>query len=221
MNRKSPISPSRISLMLFGILLIGICVAFFRLAGFGVDPFSCMNLGISKFIHWSFGNWQLVANAVLFIAVFFGMRSCIGAGTIINMVFVGYIADFLCWIADDVLQITLSMPVRVLFLALALLFASSGCACYMKADLGIAPYDSVAPIIEKLSGGRIPFHIGRVLSDLAVTAVGVLFCALSGESIWTVIGVGTIVNALCNGPLIKLFRTLIDRLLPESAASRA
>lgn len=30
--------------MLVGILLIGICVASFRMSGFGVDPFQCRQL---------------------------------------------------------------------------------------------------------------------------------------------------------------------------------
>lgn len=35
--------------MLLGILLIGMCVAAYRISLFGVDAFSCMNLGISGF----------------------------------------------------------------------------------------------------------------------------------------------------------------------------
>ena len=50
--------PVRTALMIGGIVLIGISVALFRLAGFGVDPFTGMNLGISTFLGWSFGNWQ-------------------------------------------------------------------------------------------------------------------------------------------------------------------
>ena len=37
-------SKIRILLMVTGILLIGLCVSFLRIAGFGVDPFSGMNL---------------------------------------------------------------------------------------------------------------------------------------------------------------------------------
>lgn len=91
-------SKTRILLMVIGILLIGLCVSFLRIAGFGVDPFSGMNLAISGFIGWSFGNWQLVINIVLLIIVFFTVRHCIGLGTIINMVFVGYIAEFICFL---------------------------------------------------------------------------------------------------------------------------
>ena len=49
--------PVRTGMMLAGILLIGVSVALYRLAAFGVDPFTGMNLGISTFLGWSFGNW--------------------------------------------------------------------------------------------------------------------------------------------------------------------
>ena len=57
--------------MVLGILFIGLCVSFLRLSQFGVDPFSAMNLGISGFIGWSFGTWQLLVNAIILVVVFF------------------------------------------------------------------------------------------------------------------------------------------------------
>ena len=59
----------RISGMVLGILFIGLCVSFLRLSQFGVDPFSAMNLGISGFIGWSFGTWQLLVNAIILVVV--------------------------------------------------------------------------------------------------------------------------------------------------------
>ncbi len=82
----------RFIMMVTGILFIGICVGAFRLSAFGVDAFTCMNLGISGFLHMSFGTWQLIMNAFILVVVFFGARSCIGAGTIVNMIGVGYMA---------------------------------------------------------------------------------------------------------------------------------
>ena len=61
--------------MVLGILFIGLCVSFLRLSQFGVDPFSAMNLGISGFIGWSFGTWQLLVNAIILVVVFFQARS--------------------------------------------------------------------------------------------------------------------------------------------------
>jgi len=202
----------RAGMMILGILFIGLCVSFLRLSGFGVDPFSAMNLGISGFIGWSFGTWQLLMNAVILVIVFFQARHCIGAGTIINMIFVGYIADFVCWLVQDVVQIEMSLPLRIIALVLAQLMASMGVALYMVADMGIAPYDSVAIIIEKLTHQKIPFHKARVLSDVVVVIVGIAFAIASGAGIWAVAGIGTVINACFNGPLIQFFKTKLEKM---------
>ena len=99
----------------------------------------------------------MLINAIILVVVFFQARSCIGAGTIINMVFVGYIADFICYVANDVVQIQMNLPLRILALLLAQLMASMGVALYMVADMGIAPYDSVAIINACFNGPLIQF----------------------------------------------------------------
>lgn len=201
----------RFFLMLSGILLISICVGCYRLGAFGVDAFTGMNLGISGFLGLSFGTWQLIANGLILILVFFTVRSYIGLGTVVNMVCVGYIADFLCWLVNDVARIEMTLPLRILALLLGTLFASLGVALYMKADMGISPYDSVAPIIVKLTRDEIPFQYARISSDIAAIVIGLLFCLASKGNIWTIIGVGTVINALFNGPLIQFFRNRIDQ----------
>ncbi|MFR4255057.1 MAG: hypothetical protein ACLT2O_06595 [Dorea longicatena] len=56
----------------------------------------------------------------------------------------------------------MNLPLRILALLLAQLMASMGVALYMVADMGIAPYDSVTTIIEKLTHQKIPFHKARI-----------------------------------------------------------
>ena len=102
------ITPLRMSIMMFGIFLIGLCVASFRLSRMGTDAFTCMNLGISGFNGMLFGNWQLIMNAAIFIVVLFTVRHLIGIGTIINMILVGYIADFICWLVLEQLHLTIT-----------------------------------------------------------------------------------------------------------------
>ncbi len=202
-------------LMLTGILLIGMCVASYRMSGFGVDAFSCMNLGVSGFLRMSFGTWQLLINAVLLLVVWFTIRHCIGPGTVVNMVCVGYTADFLCWLFLNRIGLQVTMPLRILFLILGTLFASLGCACYMIADMGISPYDSVAFIITKYAHGKISFRFARVMSDVVVIVIGVGFCVMAHNSIWEIVGLGTIVNACLNGPLIQFFRERIETMLEK------
>ena len=212
-EKAKGVTGMRAAFMLLGILLIGICVTCYRLSEFGVDPFSGMNLGISGFIGWSFGNWQLVANILILVVVFFAVRHLIGPGTVINMVGVGYTADFLCWVVLDVLKVEMTLPLRILALCLGTLFASLGVALYMIADMGLAPYDSVALIIEKLTKGKVPFQFARVASDITVIVIGVVFCLAAGNNVWLIVGIGTIANALLNGPLIQFFRKRIEKVV--------
>lgn len=207
----------RFIMMVTGILFIGICVGAFRLSAFGVDAFTCMNLGISGFLHMSFGTWQLIMNAFILVVVFFGARSCIGAGTIVNMIGVGYMADLICWVVQDVVCFEMTLPWRILALLTGSLFAGMGVAFYMVAQMGIAPYDSVAIIIEKATGGKIPFQHARVFSDVTVVIVGVVFCLMAHGELRLIIGIGTVCNALFNGPLIQFFKVyLAERVLRGS-----
>lgn len=205
----------RCIMMVTGILFIGICVGAYRLSAFGVDAFTCMNLGISGFLHMTFGTWQLVMNAGILVVVFFTVRQCIGAGTIVNMIGVGYLADFICWLFQEALQVEMTLPLRVIALLTGCIFAGLGVSFYMVAEMGIAPYDSVALIIEKATHGKIVFQYARVISDVTVVIVGVVFCLLSGGDLWLIIGIGTICNACFNGPLIQFFRVHVAQPILE------
>lgn len=197
-------------MMVTGILFISICVGCYRLSGFGVDAFTCMNLGISGFIGMSFGTWQLIMNAAILVVVFLTVRYCIGAGTIVNMVGVGYGADFLCWIVQDVLNIDMVLPLRIVAVIIGCLFAGLGVAFYMTAEMGIAPYDSVALIIEKAVDKKIPFQYARVISDVTCVLIGVGFCIAAGNNLWMIVGIGTVINAFFNGPLIQFCKVHIS-----------
>lgn len=88
-------------------------------------------------------------------------------------ILVGYIADFICYVANDVVQIQMNLPLRILALLLAQLMASMGVALYMVADMGIAPYDSVAIINACFNGPLIQFFKTKLeiflLKNLRIT----------------------------------------------------
>ena len=205
------LTPARVRRMCLGVLFIGVAVACYRLSLFGVDAFTCMNLGVSGFLRVGFGTWQLLVNLCILVFVFFLGRENIGLGTVVNMVFVGYIADFLCWLALEILGLHADLAARIAFLAVGSLFAALGCALYMAAELGVSPYDSVAILLEKQTKGKLPFRTARVLSDVTCVALGVAFCLLGKNDLREIVGLGTILNALFNGPLIQFFKGLLDR----------
>lgn len=204
---KKTLFLKRLIFMLMGILMIGICVGCYRLSIFGVDAFTCMNLGVSGFLNFNFGTWQLFVNAVIIVFVFLYARNCIGLGTVVNMVCVGYLADFVCYLIYDVLHIEMTLPLRIIALILGTLLASFGVACYITAEMGIGPYDSVAILLEKWTKGKIPFRFARIATDITCIVIGVIFCLIAGNPLAEIIGLGTIINAFCNGPLIQWFKT--------------
>ncbi len=220
-SAKKKLLIKRYLMMLIGIFFVGICVGLYRLGEFGADAFTCMNLGMCEFFPVSFGTCQLLTNAAIMIAVFFNARHCIGAGTIVNMATVGYLADFICWMVKDLLQIHMTLPLRLAALILGSLFAGLGIALYMAADAGIAAYDSAAIIIEDMTHGRIPFQFARVISDITIIIIGVIFCLLAGGNVWLILGFGTIYTALVHGPLIQFFKThAADPIMGSSRTTR-
>ena len=84
-----------------GVVLIGFSVAVLNLSGFGVDPFSCMNMSVSAHLPFSFGVWQIFVNAVILMLLIIHVikeKKKIGAvfgfGTLWNMTGVGLLVDF-------------------------------------------------------------------------------------------------------------------------------
>ena len=199
----------RVFMMVTGILFICICVGSYRLSGFGVDAFTCMNLGISGYLGMVFGTWQLMVNTVILAVVFFTVRRCIGAGTIVNMVCVGYGADLICWLFQDVWQVEMTLALRILALLAGSVLSALGVALYITPELGTAPYDSLGLIVEDAAGGRVSFRSARVAIDVTAVVTGVVFCVMAGGELRLILGVGTVCNALFNGPMIQFFRTRV------------
>lgn len=188
-----------------GIFMVGIAVGLFKLAEMGADPFTAMNTGISSVFSMQFGTLQLFVNAEILVLIFLFKRQFIGFGTIFNMVFVGYTADFMMWLMAK-LGITFStIPVRIAVLAVAALLICVGDALYISADMGMAPYDAAGYVVETLTKETVQFRIARIILD--AICVGIAFFTVSQVGIqWKIIGIGTILLTFCTGPLIQFFR---------------
>lgn len=188
-----------------GILMVGIAVGLFKLAEMGADPFTAMNTGISSVLSMQFGTLQLFVNAGILVLIFLFKRQFIGFGTIFNMVFVGYTADFMMWLMAKLGITFAAIPVRIAVLAVAALLICVGDALYISADMGMAPYDAAGYVVETLTKGAVQFRVARIILD--VICVSIAFFTGSQVGIqWKIIGIGTILLTFCTGPLIQFFR---------------
>ncbi|SFH57476.1 YczE/YyaS/YitT family protein [Pisciglobus halotolerans] len=192
----------RVGLMLVGIVLIGLAVSFMRLADLGADAFTTLNIGFSEYFGVSFGLIQAITNIILLFFIFFANKKYISIGTVVNMFGVGFISDFFAQLIIQYLGEDFSMPQRLLLMGVALVLISAGAGMYMSADLGIAPYDALAPVLVEQTHNKISFRVLRITTDVLCVVLGFLF--------GSTVGIGTIVMAFLVGPFIGFFKDIIS-----------
>ena len=201
----------RTFIMLIAVIVMGICVQFLNRTNLGPDPCSAMNYSISAKLGLSFGTYQLLFNAVLFVLIFLKDRSLFGLGTIGNMVVVGYSADFTGWLIDTLgfmpaaeqmsigVKLGIMLPTLIVFL-----FAA---ALYMNCGLGTAPYDALPVLvhqgIEKAAKKQVPYKFVRIAYDGAATVVALL---VGGSA-----GVVTVLMIFTLGPCVDFVSGLVKK----------
>ena len=197
----SNLSVKRVLALFFGVFFIGAGAFLLKVSRFGNDPFTCMNLGVVDKIGVSLGTYQLLVNLGLFVFMLAFYRHAIGIGTIVNMALVGYIVDFLQSVFDKmpgVSELLSLMPARAVTLVVAVVVMTFGIALYLESDLGMAPYDALAPILEIFTKGLISFSAGRIITDI--------ICVFIGFLAGGIVGLGTVTMAFFTGPVVSFFR---------------
>jgi len=202
----------RIMMSIFGVLICGIAVGFFKRAMFGVDPFQSLMAGLDCLIPISFGTLYVIVNVVMLLFSLIFDRHYIGLATFINLFLIGYIAEFSLGTLESLFP-GLGLIGRSVCLLIGILIICVASSFYMTADIGVSTYDAVALIISNT------WHIGkfkyvRIITDIVCVILGVALYFLSGatiDGIGAVIGVGTIITAFFMGPLVDFFARKLAR----------
>ncbi|MGG5333214.1 YczE/YyaS/YitT family protein [Enterococcus sp. AZ163] len=184
-----------------GVMIISLGIAWMRFSSFGTDPFVTMNIGIAQFLALPFGTVQMVMNLLFLLFMLRFSKRSIHLGTALGIFLVGYLSDF---VLSLLTLLPLNIYIRVLAMCIGLLCCTLGVAIYMRADLGISPYDAAAKIIEEQSKTKLKYREIRVLTDLGCVCVGFLLGAP--------IGMGTVLTAFFTGPLINFFGEKIEQI---------
>lgn len=208
-NYWKDIGWKRFVYMVLAIVFLGIGVSLLRLAGFGTDPFSCMVFGLIQHLPISYGTLQVMLNIVMFIPVIIMYPKSFGVGAFFNMIGLGYIVSFclyLCGLCGVTVESVQELfIVRILLLLVGIVVMCFGIAVYMECDLGIAPYDMIAQLIEDKTHKKIPFKAGRIFTDMLCITIGFL----SGGTI----GFATIVVGFFTGPVVSFFRSVVKKAI--------
>ena len=192
--RLRPKMANRLAALVLSILVMGFCVAVFKLIAVGTDPCSCMNLGISGRLGISFGTWQLTLNVAMLLVVLRFAPELISAGTLVNMIFVGYIADFFIHVLGGLIpEAGLTLAMRALIFVPVIAAFLLAASVYMTVDLGCAPYDAL-PLIIAAHTQRLSYRTIRMIWDLSALSIGFVLGAT--------VGIATVITGFCIGPAI-------------------
>jgi uncharacterized membrane protein YczE len=167
----------------------------------GIDPFGAFNKGLGAVFGLSLGNFQILTNIVIIAAILYFKRRLIGAGTVVNMFFVGYLIDFFSWLHGQLFTFPPGILTSAIHLVLGLLILTFGLSLHIMADLGVGPYDAISlVIIEKIP---ISFRLCRIIQDSSAMTAAWLLSAP--------VGVATILLAFFIGPLVTFWSRNVTR----------
>ena len=197
------VKTKRILMSALGVAICGISVGMFKHAALGVDPFQSLMSGLDAVIPIRFGTLYVIVNLVLLLFALLLDRRKIGLATMINLVLLGYIAEFSQAFCRSLFP-TMGIAGRLVLLAIAIVIMCLASAFYFTADLGVSTYDAVA-LIWSEKQDRLRFRYCRIICDSVCVLAGTLLCLAGGVKVSGVVGIGTIVTAFFMGPLIEFF----------------
>ena len=213
----------QVVLMVIGHIILAFGAVAFAFSALGSHPFYTMlyagemvMLPLSP--QFTYANLMVALNIVCFIIQCLCARRYIGIGTLFNAFLYPYIYDGCARLLTLMNLPTELLAMRIVLLAVGTLLLALGISLYQAADVGVAPYDTMAFVIQKYS--HLPFFWSRMILDgtcLAATAIILLSKGVSLiDAGFATIGVGTVISVFCTGPFIRFF----DRTISYKLAGR-
>ncbi|MCI9251112.1 MAG: hypothetical protein HFI22_04770 [Lachnospiraceae bacterium] len=200
---KRKITGKSILAAAFGVLLVGVGVAFNNCAGFGNDPVGIVYDGIRSISGMNQAQLGMASNAVnivLLVFLFFVGRRYVSVGTFVYLLPYGFCVDLgnflygLHGASEDIW-------VRVVFSVLGCVLLSLGVAIYITVDIGVDPFTGVVLVLRDVL--KKEYRYVKIGFDLTMVILGTL---LGGR-----LGVVTVVTALAVGPVIQFFTRLLKK----------
>lgn len=189
-----------------GLSLYGFSIAVLIEAGLGLEPWGVFNEGVVRHTPLSFG---LVVNIIgLFVLLLWiPLKQKPGIGTIANVLIIGTAVDISAPFIPDID----GYAARSAFLVVGVLLNGLAGGLYIGAGLGPGPRDGLMTGLHRRTGW--PIRRVRTGIELVVLTAGFL---LGGT-----VGVGTVLYALCIGPIVQFWLPKLTVREPTRAPALA
>jgi uncharacterized membrane protein YczE len=163
-------------------------------AHLGLNPWDVFHQGLAGRTGLSFGTVTVLAGAAVLL-LWIPLRQRPGLGTVSNVIVIGVAVDA----ALAVLPSPATLPVRIGWLVAGVVLNGLATGLYLGARFGPGPRDGLMTgWVARRPGSSV--RLVRTVIEVAVLATGWL---LGGT-----VGAGTVLYAVCIGPLVQLFLPL-------------
>lgn len=177
--------PTRLALLLAGLLLYGVSDGLLVRAALGLDPWDVLHQGLSRTFGLQIGTWAIIVGAVVLLG-WVPLRQRPGVGTVANVVVVGLAINATLAIVPVPHQLVVRIPVLVG----AVVLNGVATGAYIGAGLGPGPRDGLSTGIAARGWSM---RVVRTGVEVVVLLTGWL---LGGN-----VGFGTLLYALAIGPI--------------------
>jgi uncharacterized membrane protein YczE len=192
---RTPGLPSRLLQLFAGLALFGVSLAFLVRSRLGLDPWDVFHQGLSRRTGLAIGTWTILVGAVV-LALWIPLHQRPGIGTVCNVVLVGLVLDATLTVFPE--QSTMTARWICLIVGIGLNAVATG--AYIGAGLGPGPRDGL--MVGFAARGH-SIRVVRTSIEVTVLLIGIV---LGGTA-----GIGTLLFALCIGPLVHITLPLLSR----------
>ncbi|RDK05412.1 YczE/YyaS/YitT family protein [Cupriavidus lacunae] len=173
-----------------GLSFYGISMAMMIRGNLGLAPWDALHIGVTEYLPVSFG-WVVVGVSFVVLLLWIPLREIPGLGTVANSVTIGTVAD----LTLQVLGTPGHLGERFAFTVGGVLLCGLGSALYIGAQLGRGPRDGLMTGFHRVTG--LSLRLVRTGIEMTVLLVGLWLGGLG------LLGIGTVLFALCIGPLTQ------------------
>lgn len=180
--------------LLVGLAGLGFGLALMVESGLGLAPWDVLHEGIADRLDIQIGTVVIFLGAVVLLG-WIPLRQRMGVGTILNAALVGVFAN----LSLQVLPSPEALEAQVVLLVVGVVVQGIAVGMYIATGLGPGPRDGLMTGIAALG---YPVWAVRLVLEVIVLTLGFL---LGGT-----VGIGTVLFALCIGPLAHVFLDVFE-----------
>ena len=129
----------KLLIVILGSFIMGIGISLTIAVNLGSDPMTMFWIGVSKMLHISVGQANLLVCAILLVYVFFADRKHIHVGSILNPIVIALVTDNMTFLSFQ----DYSYSIRIIIMIIGLIILAFGIAFYALADYGKGAYEAV------------------------------------------------------------------------------